>query len=200
MMIRDEQMKTFEQMTMFQQRIVCHPLPRSTDDMRDMDDGKWDVNGKNKAMQEMKRQQLHQQLEQYEAELLDHEHRYHKELSSLEVNLWKQYYSDTNNQFDRIMQCLQSYLNHRKNQTMRVIRYKESCLRTRLRKLQRRQTSQEKKKKKKKKTVTKIDVYPQVIVDTKRVCLSSAQLNYLSHHGKCKLGKLILHLANHYYY
>ncbi|CAF1565017.1 unnamed protein product [Didymodactylos carnosus] len=130
--IRDEQLKVFEQMITFQQRILCHRLPHSSDDISSVADGE------RKVSQEAKRQQLDLELAQYETQFLDYEQYYQKELSVLEMDLWKIHCSDVKHQFDHMMQSVQTYLNHRKNQSIRLIRYKESCLRVRLRKLQRR--------------------------------------------------------------
>jgi hypothetical protein len=178
--IRDQQLNIFEQMTMFQQRIVCHRLPQSLEDIPERNDQKESVNVNNKWIQEMKRQKLHLELEQYERQILDYEHRYQQALSNFELDLWKTYYSDSKNQFDRIMQCLRAYFNHWKTRSMRAIRYKESCLRAKLRRHQRRHTLAQKKEKKEKQIV---DAYPQVIIDAAKVCLNRHQLDFLSHRG-----------------
>ena len=159
---------------MFQQRIVCHRLPPATDsDLRAMTD--------RKGIQEAKRRQLHAQLIQFEAQLMDSEQRYCQELSRLEMDVWNRSFSSKKNAFDRIMQCVQACFNHWKSQSLRSIRFREACLRAALIKLQRRQASRKTHKKNNK---VMIDVYPQVIVDAKQVCLDQQQLAYLSHHGK----------------
>lgn len=93
--IRDDQLKIFEQMTMFQQRILCHRLPRLSVDMREMDDGEKNSNAKNKVIQEVKRRQLHIKLEQYEMQLLDYEQHFQKEFSDLEMSVWQQQHLNT---------------------------------------------------------------------------------------------------------
>ena len=148
--------------------------------MHDMDHGEENINGKNKVIQEVKRRQLHMKLEQYELQLLDYEQHFHREFSDLEMNLSKEHSSDTKGEFDRIMQCLQALFDHQKNRTVRTIRYRESYLRAALKKLQRRQASRNRKKKN---VMMMVDVYPQVIVDVKKLCLNRNQLDYLSHHG-----------------
>lgn len=168
--MRDEQLKIFERMKLFQQRILCHRLPRSFHQMTPTT-STLKTNVQTKSIQDDKRQRLHLHLEQYEQQLLEHEHRYQKELSDLETHLWKQHYSDARNHYDRMMQCLQGYLTHHKNRTLRTIRYHESYVRAALRKLARQSKPM-------------IDVYPQVMVDVRKVCLNRHQLDYLSHHGK----------------
>lgn len=187
--IRDEQLKVFEQMIIFQQRILCHRLPQSFNQIEEMTDKIDNMNAKNKHIQEAKRRKLDRTLQDYETKLLDYEHRYQDEFSKLEMQLWKQHYSGARDHYDRMMQCLQDYLNHRSNRTIRTIRYREACVRTALQKLQRRQMSQKSKKK-----ANKVDVYPQVIVDTKKLSLNQRQLDYLSQRGECDPILVCLHL------
>ena len=177
--IWDEQLKVFEQMILFQQRILCHRLPQSFNQIEEITDHAGKINVQNKTIQEAKRYKLDQALENYETKLLDCEHRYQSEFSHLEIQLCKEHYAETRDYYDHLMQCLQNYLNHRKYRTIRTIRYREAYVRTALRKLHRRQMSRKSKKK-----TNKVDVYPQVIVDTRKISLNQRQLDYLSQRGE----------------
>ena len=177
--IRDEQLKVFEQMIIFQQRILCHRLPQSFNQIEEMTAHIDNQNGQNKHIQEAKRRKLDQALQDYETKLLDCEHRYQSEFSNLERQLWIQHFSGTRDHYDRIIQSLKDYLTHLSHRTIRTIRYRETYVRTALRKLQRRQMSQKSKKK-----TSKVDVYPQVIVDKKKICLNQRPLDYLSQRGE----------------
>ena len=187
--IRDEQLKVFEQMIIFQQRILCHRLPQSFNQIEEMTDKTDNMTVQNKHVQEAKRRKLDRTLQDYETKLLDCEHRYQDEFSKLEMQLWKQHYSETRDHYDRMMQSLQDYFDQHKHRTMRTIRYREACVRTALQKLQRRQMSRKSKKKAK-----KVDVYPQVIVDTKKLSLNQRQLDYLSQRGEWNPILVCLHL------
>ena len=176
--IRDEQLKVFEEMTFFQQRILCHRLPQSLNKNEDITDlTNNNIHVQNKNIQEAKRRQLDRILKQYETQLLDYEHLYEKEWCNLETELFKQYYSTNKIHYGDIIECLQNFFNHRQQRTIRTIRYREACVGVVLRKIQRRHISKKTKKKK------MIDVYPQVIVDVSKLCLNKRQLDYLSHRG-----------------
>lgn len=168
-------------MTLFQQRILCHRLPRSFDQMNEnITDHTNHTHMLNKNVQETKRQQLDRCLEKYETSLLDNEDHYQNELCHFERQLWRHHYSENRAHCDLIVQCVQNYLNHRQYRTIRTIRYEEVCVRTALRKLHRRQTSGKNHEKNK----SIVDVYPQVILDVTKTSLNQRQLNYLSHRGK----------------
>jgi hypothetical protein len=184
--IRDEQLKVFEQMSFFQQRILCHRLPQSLDECEDMTDLTNNIHVQNKSIQEAKRRQLDRTLKHYETQLLDYDHLYEQEWYNLEIELLKQYYPANKLNYDQIIECLQNFLNHRQYRTIRTIRYREACMGVALRKIQRRHMSKKTKntnKNKKKKKNRMIEVYPQVIVDTSKLCLNQRQLDYLSHRG-----------------
>lgn len=179
--IRDEQLKVFEQMTLFQQRILCHRLPRSFDPLKEnITDQTNHTHLQNKSFQEAKRQQLNRVLEHYETSLLDNENHYQQELCHFEKQLWRYHYSENKAHCDLMVQSVQDYLNHRQRRTMQTIRYGEACVRTALRKLQRRQTSQKNNEKNK----GMVSVYPQVILDVSKTPLNKRQLDFLSHRGK----------------
>jgi hypothetical protein len=124
--IRIEQLKVFEQMTLFQQRILCRRLLRSFNHTGDKTDYTGNINIQNKSIQEAKRRKLDQALEHYERKLLDYECCYQNELSNLEAQLWIQHHFETRHYYDGMVQCLQEYLNHRQHRTLRTIRYQEA--------------------------------------------------------------------------
>ena len=177
-------------MTIFQQRILCHRLPQSfNQNERITDHTAHNINLQNKSLQEEKRRQLDRTLESYETKLLDYENHYETEYSYLEIQLWREYYSEARDYYDRIVESLQVYLTHRQSRTLRTIRFGEKYVRSVLRQLQRRRTSRKTKHKKKKNNNNDtnkrmINVYPQVIIDTTKVCLNQRQLDYLSQRGK----------------
>lgn len=168
-------------MTLFQQRILCHRLPRSIDQVKEnITDHINDIHLQNKSIQELKRRQVDRALEQYETNLLENENQYQNELCNFERQLWRSHYSENKAHCDRMVQNVQDYLNRRQNRMMRTIRHGEACVRTALRKLQRNQISRKNKSKNKR----IVDVYPQVILDVSKTSLNQCQLDYLSQRGK----------------
>ena len=74
--IREKQLKLFEQLTMFEQRILCHKLPKSISDVKVNADEKLPVNKRNKMIQEAKRKMLNVKLEEYEIKIQQFEQTY----------------------------------------------------------------------------------------------------------------------------
>lgn len=172
---REKQLKVFEALTMFEQRIVCHKLPKSFNEVKVNVDEKQSVNKQNKMIQETKRQMLNDKLAGYEIKIQQFEQTYQQKLKAFESDISKTHNSYQQDQTDAIMNFVKTYLDHQTKTILHNIRYKESCRRAKL--LRHRHSNI---------TSTKkiIDVYPQIIVDVPKVSLNSAQLNYLSRNGK----------------
>jgi hypothetical protein len=62
-------MKIFEDLTMFEQRILCHELPSSFNSITIHDTQEHCVNKHDKMVQDLKRQMLNTELERYEMEI-----------------------------------------------------------------------------------------------------------------------------------
>ena len=162
---------------MFEQRILCHKLPKLFDSLKLDHIQEQTINKRNKIIQEMKRQMLHVELEKYENKIQDYEQLYQKELATFEVQLLQTNSSDQKDRLEMLMILLKKYLNHHTKRWMHQIRYEESCLHVKFMRHYRRHISSRNKT---------IDVYPQIIVDVPRLPLNRIQLDYLSHNGMLK--------------
>ena len=166
-------MKTFKQLTLFQQRIVCHQLPKSFDHIKVENSEQQCKHKKNRIIQEMKRQMLNVELEQYESKLQDYEHLYQNELTAFERQLFETNNSRQIHERHEMINCIKTYLHHQTKKWIRHIRYSESCLRIKLLRHPHSRSKQE-----------NVHVYPQIIIDTtSKVSLNQNQLNYLSYNG-----------------
>ena len=175
--MRKEQMKIFKQLTMFQQRIVCHRLPKSFDCITVENIEQQCKHKQNKIIQEMKRQMLNVELEQYERKLQDYEHLYQRELAAFERHLFETNSGRPIHDINEMISYIKTYLHHQTNKWMRHIRYSESCLRIKLLRHSRARSKQD-----------DVHVYPQIIIDTaSKVPLNQNQLNYLSYNGKLNI-------------
>jgi hypothetical protein len=155
-------LRSFESFTAFQQRILCHRLPTSFDEI-----SRHGINQLQKHRQESQRRLLTVEFDKYETELRGHGHVYELEWTRARL-------SANRDEDETVLQCMNGYLAQCTNRHMRTIRFQESRLHT---KLSRRRSSSA--------TATApIDVYPCVIVDTDKVLLNRAQLDYLSRHGR----------------
>lgn len=159
-MIRCQQLQSFESFTAFQQRILCHRLPKSFDVIPS-----YDTNQLQKHRQESKRHLLTVEFVRYESELRGHGHAYELEWSRARLLAR----SD-----ESILSSIETYMAQFTNRQMRTIRFHESCLHAKLLRCRSRSAT----------PTPPIDVYPRVIIDTDKVLLNRAQLDYLSHHGK----------------
>jgi hypothetical protein len=172
-------LKIFEDLTMFEQRILCHKLPKSIDAIKiDIDSEQQGVNKHNKIIQELKRRMLNVELEQYEMKIQQYEQSYQQDLSTFQLQILNQTSSDQKSQVNKLMDLVKSYLTLYTNRLICRIRFKESRLHVKLIRCRRRRALLKKKI---------IDVYPQIIVDVRKVSLNRVQLDYLSRNGKCKL-------------
>jgi cell fate regulator YaaT (PSP1 superfamily) len=87
--IRKKQLKIFEDLTMFEQRILCHKLPNSFNPITINDNKEQCVNKHNKMVQDLKRQMLNAELEQYELKIQHYEHLYEQELATFQSEIYK---------------------------------------------------------------------------------------------------------------
>ncbi len=69
-------MKIFEDLTMFEQRILCQELPSSFNSITIINNEEHCVIKRNKMVQDLKRQMLNVKLEQYELKIQHYEHLY----------------------------------------------------------------------------------------------------------------------------
>jgi hypothetical protein len=83
-MIRQKQLKIFKDLIMFEQRIVCHELPNSFNSITINFNQEQGVNKRNKMVQDLKRQMLNVELEQYELKIQHYEHLYVQELATFQ--------------------------------------------------------------------------------------------------------------------
>lgn len=171
-------MKIFENLTVFEQRILCHTLPKSFDNIPISIYLKLFGNKAIKIIQSMKRQKLNEQLEKYENDIQYFEHLYQTEIENLEFTIREITLYNPNIQVGNIITQLKEYLNHYTNRLMHQIRYKEACLHIKfVRQHRKRMLSQHE----------TIDVYPRIIVDVSNVALNKMELDYLSRTGKQNL-------------
>ena len=173
--LRRKQLKLFQNLTMFEQRILCHKLPKSFDRFRIDIDGEECVNKRNKKIQEFKRRMLNIELEKYEMKIQHYEDLFQQDLAAFLIEISYPRSASQKGQVDILTHFVKSYLNHHTNRFIHQIRYKEACVHIKFLRHYRRYSSLAKKT---------IDVYPQVIVDASKVLLNSIQLDYLSRNGK----------------
>ncbi|CAF4986424.1 unnamed protein product, partial [Rotaria socialis] len=173
--IRKKQLKIFEDLTIFEQRILCHTLPKAFDDIPIEKYQNLFGNEANKIMLELKRRRLNDQLKKYELKLQHYENLYQTEINIFESKLIQISLNHQDTQTDMLMILLKCYLSHYTNRLIRQIRYKEACVHVKLvRKHHRHLLSKQQ----------IVDVYPQIIVDVPKISLNRIQLDYLSKSGK----------------
>ena len=81
--IRRKQLKIFEDLTMFEQRILCHKLPNSFDSITIVDNNEEQcLNKRRKIIQDLKRQLLYVELQQYEIQIQHYEDLYEQEINA----------------------------------------------------------------------------------------------------------------------
>jgi len=166
--IRKKQLKIFEDLTMFEQRILCHKLPNSFNFLTINNNEKQSVNKRKKMIQDLKRQMLNTELERYE-------HLYEQELATFQSEIYKTESSYQIWQLNELMYFVKIYVYHHTKLWLRQLRYKESCFRVKLLRHHRHHQSHL--------PCNTIDVYPQIIVDLPKVSLNQNQLDYLSRTG-----------------
>ncbi|CAF4898878.1 unnamed protein product, partial [Rotaria socialis] len=169
--IRKKQLNIFEDLTKFEQRILCHSLPKTFDDIPIVAYQNLFGNETNKIMQELRRRKLNDQLKNYELKLQDYEDLYQTEINIFESKLMQTSLNHQHIQADIFRTLLKCYLSHCTNRLIRQIRYKEACVHVKLvRKHHRHLLSKQQ----------IVDVYPQIIVDVPKISLNRIQLDYLS--------------------
>ncbi|CAM2705852.1 unnamed protein product [Rotaria socialis] len=170
--IRKKQLKIFEDLTIFEQRILCHSLPKTFDDIPIVTYQNLFGNEAKKLMQELKRRKLNDQLKNYELKLQHYEDLYQTEINIFEYKLIETSLNHQHIQADIFMTLLKCYLSHYTNRLIRQIRYKEACVHVKLVRQHRRRHLLSKQQ--------IVDVYPQIIVDVPKISLNRIQLDYLS--------------------
>lgn len=128
-----------------------------------------------KAIQELKRRRLIDELQYYETAIQNYEGLYQQEITMLKSQIQSTNWTLKNDFFDNLISSLKSYFDYHTNSLMRTIRYREACLhRKLLRRCYRFSYARN----------NIINVYPQIIVDAPKISLSHSQLDYLSRTGK----------------
>ena len=176
-----KQLKVFEDLTMFEQQILCHKIPKTFDVLPIKTEDGFNSNQQNKIMQEFKRRKLNVELEQYELKIQQYEQLYQKDLIELRSQLLTTNTVTNIHQLDTLMRHITLYLNHYTNKFIHEIRFRESQFHIKLIRHRHRHRHRN--------TSTKqklIDVYPQTIVDVPNISLNSNQLDYLSRNGQYK--------------
>jgi len=172
-------LKIFENLTIFEQQILCHKVPNNLFSSINIDQIEEQcVNKRHKIIQDLKRRILNTKLEEYEIKIQNYEHQYEQQLRTFESETFRINSSYLMCHFNELMHLIKTYVYHHANILIRQIRYKESCLHVKLsRQYHRRLLSTQK----------NIAVYPQIIVDVPKVPLNRTQLDYLSCNGKSKI-------------
>ncbi|CAF4187775.1 unnamed protein product, partial [Rotaria magnacalcarata] len=169
--IRKKQLNIFEDLTIFEQRILCHSLPKKFDDIPILTYQNLFGNEANKIMQELKRRKLNDQLKNYELKLQHYEDLYQTEINIFESKLIQTSLNHQHILADIFMTLLICYLSHYTNRLIRQIRYKEACVHVKLVRQHRRHLLSKQQI---------VDVYPQIIGDVSKISLNRIQLDYLS--------------------
>jgi len=137
------------------------------------------TNKRCKIIQDIKRRQLHHDLERYETTIQHYEHLYEQEFNVFKTELDKSKCPYQMFRIDMIIHTVISYIYQHTKQIIRYIRYKESCRRVTLARQQRHRYSRSQIST----SDNTLDVYPQIILDVSKVPLNRLQLDYLSHTG-----------------
>jgi hypothetical protein len=162
---------------MFEQRILCHRLPKSLDDIKVDAEQEHCAKKRNKIIQELKRQMLNEELEKYENKIQYYEHLYQQDLAVLEIQISNPTSSDHKRQVATLTHFIKQYFSHYTDRFLRQIRYQESWLHAKLLRHYRRHSLSSS-------TKNTTDVYPQIIIDVPNVPLNHTQLEYLSRNGR----------------
>ena len=186
MTIRKKQLKVFEQLTMFEQHILCHKIPNSLNSMEIDIDEELSTNKRHKIIQDIKRRQLHNDLERYETTIQHYEHLYEEEFNMFKSDVYKSKSSYQMFRIDTLIHTVTSYIYQHTKQIIRHIRYKESCRHVTLTR-QHQHRRHHYSRSQSSATNNTLNVYPQVILDVSKVPLNRLQLDYLSHTGNLLL-------------
>ena len=118
--IRKKQLKIFEDLTIFEQQILCHTLPKTFDDIPIAKYQNLFGNEANKIMQELKRRKLNDQLKKYELKLMHYEDLYQTEINMFESKLIQISLNHEDTQLDILMILLKCYLSYYTNRLVRI--------------------------------------------------------------------------------
>jgi len=177
--IRKKQLKIFENLTIFEQQILCHKVPNSLFNSIHVDHIEEQCfNKHHKIIQDLKRRILNAKLEEYEIKIQNYDHRFEQELTAFESETFHTNSSHQMCHFNELMHLIKTYVYHHANILIRQIRYKESWLHVKLSSQYHCRLLS---------TQKNITVYPQIIVDVPKVPLNRIQLDYLSCNGKLKI-------------
>lgn len=174
-------MKKFHDLTMFEQRILCHALPNSFNSIPKKNEPT------NKTIQDAKRQALYEKLEHYEFRVHEYEKLYNQALDRFRTETSIIRSLDQMHSFGEFMHYINCYLNQHTKLFLRRVRDRESVFRVKLL----RQHGCYRRSSRLNKTV---DVYPRIIVDVSNVALNSQQLDYLSRAGQFVYFKFTLRI------
>jgi hypothetical protein len=177
---------------MFEQRILCHRLPKSFDDSKVEVEEEHCEKKRNKIIQESKRRILNEQLEKYENKIQYYEHLYQQELAVLEIQISNPTSSDHKRQVTILTHFIKQYFSHYTDRFLRQIRYQESCRHAKLLRHYRRHSLSSS-------TKNATDVYPQIIIDVPNVSLNHSQLEYLSRNGRFEFFSIAISIVRFYY-
>ncbi|CAF4988162.1 unnamed protein product, partial [Rotaria magnacalcarata] len=130
--IRKKQLKIFEDLTIFEQRILCHSLPKTFDDIPIVTYQNLFGNEANKTIRELKRRKRNDQLKNYELKFQHYEDLYPTKIDIFQSKLIQTSLNHQHIQADIFMTLLKCYLNHNTNRLIRQIRYKEACVHVKL--------------------------------------------------------------------
>ncbi len=96
---------------MFEQRIFCHRLPKSFDDIKIEVEQDQNANKRNKIIQELKRRMLNKELEKYENKIQYYEHLYQQDLVALQIQISNPT-SDHKRQVEILTRFIKQYFSH----------------------------------------------------------------------------------------
>jgi hypothetical protein len=155
--IRKQKLKKIVNLTMFQEPILCHKLPKLFDSIKAHNNEEELANKRHKIIQDFKRRMLNIELGQYEIGIQQYEYLYEQELTAFESETCKINSPYQMCRLNMLMYFVETFLYHYTKRLIRRIRYKESCLHVKLVRHHHRHQ--------KLATSKIIDVYPQIIVD-----------------------------------
>src|SRR5271154_6599803 len=112
---------------MFEQRILCHQLPNSFNSITIDNNEEPCVNKRHKIIQDLKREMLNIELEEYEMRIQHYDYLYEQELPAFESETFSINSSYQMCHFDMLIYFVKTYVYHHTNILIRQIRYQESC-------------------------------------------------------------------------
>ena len=156
--IRQKQMQVFENLTMFERRILYRELPNSLNSINISNNQEQCVNKNNKMIQELKCPMRNSKLDRYEMKIQHYEELYERELETFQSEIYKTESSYQIERRNEIIYLIKIYVYHHTEMLLRRLRYSESCFRVKLLRHHRRRHRSFP-------SSNSLDVYPQIIVD-----------------------------------